>query len=85
MIVLTDEVERPPGMCHGSGHIAEDQGLSGTVDGDRTRKSAKSLLVHNDHLRRWGLRSPPNTRRPVEPPFGVAQPRLNALDLAPHK
>ena len=31
MVVLRDEVERPPGVFHGVGHIAQRQGLSGTV------------------------------------------------------
>jgi len=37
MIVFADQFERPPGVCHGAGDIAENQGLSGTVHGDRTR------------------------------------------------
>src|SRR6266508_6277490 len=36
MVFLRYELERPPGVCHGLGHIASSQGLPGTVYGDRT-------------------------------------------------
>jgi hypothetical protein len=36
-IILADEVEHPPGMGHGAGHIAHGHGLGRTVEGDRTR------------------------------------------------
>ena len=75
MVVLRDEVERPPGVFHGVGHIAPRQGQSGTVHGDRTRQTAKFLFVHDDHLRRWGVRShaclpscPATVRRPAGGP-----------------
>jgi len=52
MIVLHDEVERPPGLGHRAGHIAEDQCLPGAVHGDGTGQTPKLLLVHHDH-RGW--------------------------------
>ena len=82
MVVLRDEVERPPGVFHGAGHIAQSQGLSGTVHGDRTRETAKFLFVHDDHRRRRGVRSRAHVCRRVQPPFGVPQAGLNALELA---
>ena len=51
MIILADQVQRAPGMSHGAGHVAEDPGLAGTVDGDRRREGAKLLLVRDHHLR----------------------------------
>src|SRR6266853_462920 len=36
MVILRDEVEYPPGVFHGVGHIAQSQGTCGTVNGDRT-------------------------------------------------
>src|SRR6266545_2875933 len=44
MVVLRDEVERPPGVCHGAGHIAQNEGLSRTPHGDRAREQAKCLF-----------------------------------------
>ena len=83
VVVLADEVERPPGMGHGAGHIAEDQGLSGPVHGDRARQSAERRLVDDDHRAR-SLGGPVHGLvRRVEPPLGVPQPLLDALDLAP--
>ncbi len=83
MIVLADEVERPPGMGHGAGHIADGQGMCRTVEGDRTRKTLEFLLVDHDHRSRRGIRSRPLVGRRVEPPFGVPQSGLDvALDPA---
>ena len=56
--------------------------MSGTVHGDRTRETAKLLFVHDDHLGRWGFRSLTPVCRRVQPPFGVPQAGLNALELA---
>ncbi len=56
VVVLIDEIEGPLGMCHGAGHIAEDQGLSGTVHRDRARQPTEPLFVHDDHVARWGVR-----------------------------
>ena len=75
MVVRAGEVERPPGMGHGAGDVAEDLGLSGPVHGDRTRQSAEPP-GHDDH---------PSMLAPavvVQPPLGVLQPRLDALELA---
>ena len=79
MVVLRYEVERPPGVFHGGGHIAPSQGQSGTVHGDRTRETAKFLFVHDDHLSRWGFRSLTHVCRRLQPPFGVSQSVLHAL------
>ena len=56
--------------------------MRGTVHGDRTRETAKFLFVHDDHLSRWGVRSLTRVCRRVQPPFGVPQSGLNALELA---
>src|SRR5215510_5991072 len=36
IVILRDEVERPPGVCHGVGHIAPNEGNSGMVNADPT-------------------------------------------------
>ena len=51
MVVRRDEVEHPPGVCHGLWHIAHSQGYSGTGNRDLTRETAKLLFVHDNHLR----------------------------------
>ena len=83
VVVLADEVERPPGMGHGAGHIAEDPGLAGPVHGDRARQLAERRLVDDDHrARRLGGPIRGLVHR-AEPPLGVPQPLLDSLDLAP--
>jgi hypothetical protein len=82
MIVLGYQVERPPGVFHGVGHIAQRLGLSGTVHGDRTRETAKFRFIHDDHLRRWGERKLSPVCRRVQPPFRAPQSGLDALELA---
>ena len=57
-----------------------DQGLPGAVDGDRRREAAELLLVHDDHRRR--RRPVAHAGRRVQPPLGVPQARLDALELA---
>ena len=79
MVILRCEVERPPGVFHGVGHIALSQGKCGTVHGDRTRQTAKFLFVHDDHLSRCArsrtlcqLSCPATVRRPA---VGPQRPR----------
>ena len=52
LVVFGGEVERPPGMLTVLGQIAPDQGVAGTVHGDRTWQTAEFLVVDDDHLRR---------------------------------
>ena len=82
MIVLRSEVQRPPGILHGAGHIAQHQSEARTVDGDRTRESAELPFVHDDHLGWRGFRSATRVCRRIQPPLGVAQARVNARELA---
>ena len=83
VVVLADEVQRPPGMGRGAGHVAEDQGLAGPVHGDRARQATERRLVDDDHRARWRGSPVRGLVRRVEPPLGVPQPLLDALDLAP--
>ena len=83
MVVLRYEVEHPPGVFHGVGHIAPSQGQSGTVQwrshpGRRRNSSSSTTTI----VSRWGFRSRTPVCRRVQPPFGVPQAVLNALDLA---
>src|SRR6266536_819991 len=82
VVLLRRTIERPPGVPHGAEHIAPSQGLCGTVQLDRPREAAKFLVVDDDHLRRWGLGSLTDILRCVQPPLGVPQSGLNALELA---
>ena len=75
MVVLVGEVEHPPGVAHGAGHVAQHQGLPGTGHRDRPREAAVFLLVHHDRP----------VRRRVQPPLGVPQPGLDARELAAHQ
>ena len=45
------------------------------------RHSCPGGVVDDDHLRRQGLGSLTDTCRPVQPPLGVSQSGLNALEL----
>ena len=85
MVVLSDEVERPPGVGHRGGPIAPHQGLPGPVDGDPTRQTAKFLFVHNDHLGRRGFLPVTHVGRRVQPPPGIPHACVNALELAAHQ
>ena len=82
VVVLRRKLERPPGVPHGAGHVAPSQGQRGAVHLDRPREAAELLVVDDDHLRRRGLRVPRGTGRRVQPPLGVPQPGLDALELA---
>ena len=78
-----DEVERLPGVCHGARpHRPAPGPCPARAHGDRTRETAKCLVVHDDHRSRWGVRSRTPVCRRVQPPFGVPQAGLNALELA---
>jgi hypothetical protein len=85
VVVLTDEVEGPPGVSHGAGHVTENPGLPGTVYSDQRRESAKSLLIHDHHPRRSGRGSLTAPCRRFQPPLGILQAGLDALDLAAHQ
>src|SRR4028119_472162 len=50
---LRQEIECPPSVRHGAGHIAERLGMSGTGGGYRRWERPKLLFVHDDHLSRW--------------------------------
>jgi hypothetical protein len=67
---------------YSAGHISPSQGLSGTGNRDLAREPAKCLVVHDDHRSRRGVRPRAPVIRRVQPPFGVAQPVLNARELA---
>src|SRR5262249_1355174 len=88
MVVLRCKSERLPRIGYGRWHIAPSQGHSGMSDRDRTRETAKCLVVHDDHpstsLRTgrccWGARWRPRVRRRVQPLFGVTQALMGALE-----
>ena len=62
--------------------VAEHQRLPGTVHGDRRGKRPEPFLVHHHHVRRPVLRSAAIRRRHgVQPPLGVPEVRLDALEL----
>jgi hypothetical protein len=82
MVVCWSQVEHPSRVCHSCRHIAPPQGLSGTGNRDFARKTAKRLVVHDDHLRRWGVRGRPRICGRLQPPFGISQPILHARELA---
>jgi MFS family permease len=82
VVISRRKFERPPGVPHGAGPVALDQGLGSTVQLDLRREAAKFRVVDDDHLRRWGRGSLTDTCRPVQPPLGVPQPGLNVLVLA---
>jgi len=73
----------PPGVPHGAGPIASNQGLGGTVQLDLRREAAKFRVVDDDHLRRWCRGSRTDIRRPVPAsPSASRKPGLDALVLA---
>jgi hypothetical protein len=82
MVVLRNEVERSPRVCHRVGYIAQCQGLSGTVHGDGTREMAKLHFVHDDHFRRWARHKLTPVCGRIQPALGGTQTFLNAVELA---
>ncbi len=75
MVVLADEVERAAGMGHRAGHIAEEPGQSGTVDGDRTpaargtpASSTTTIADGRASVRSRLGRGPASARRPAGAP-----------------
>ena len=82
MVFLRREFERPPSVFHRLWHVAQNQSNSGAVHGHRTGQTAKILFVHDDHLGRWGFRSPPDVFFRIQPPFGIPQSRLDAIKPA---
>jgi hypothetical protein len=82
MVILKCEIKRPSSVFHGPGHITPGQGLPRTEKGGHPRQTAKFLFVYDDHPRHWGFRSLVHVSRRVQPPFGIPQPGLYALELA---
>ena len=83
VVVVLDEVERPPCVGRRRGDVPEDQGQSGAVDGDRSREAAERVLVRHHHLAPGERGSRSGTRRRAQPVLGVPQASLDARDFAP--
>ena len=76
VVILGDEVERPPGVAHGAGHDRPRPGPARPGRWRSRRQAPELLVVHDDHLR-WRGRSvalgprpscPATARRPAGAP-----------------
>ena len=80
LVVLRHEIEHPPGVARGGGHVAQRLGLRGVIDGDRRRETAKLGLVRDDHLLRCES-IPARLCRRVQPALGISQSCLRRFEL----
>jgi hypothetical protein len=74
MVVIREEVDRPPSVGHGVGYIAQNQGMPGAVHGDRAGETTKFRFVDDNHSGRTGVRPHSNVcliGRRIQPLFGV--------------
>jgi hypothetical protein len=79
VVVGTGDVERPLRVRQGAGHVAGDESQPGAVHGDLGGEPTERVAVHHHHLPRRPLAS---VRRRVHPSLRIAEPRLDAVDVA---
>ena len=77
VVVLGCDVERAAGMLYALDQIAASQRITGTMHGNRSWQSPVFLFVHDDHSRPLSV----GLRVSREPPLGVAQALVDALEL----
>src|ERR1044071_7652185 len=82
LVVLWEQLERPPRVGHSIGDMAQRLGLSGTVHGDGAWEMSKLHVVHDNHFRRWARRKLRLVCGWIQPALGGAQLFLDAIDLA---
>ena len=78
VVIRRRKLERAAGVGHGADQIAVNQCQRRPVRVDRAGQAAKARLVDDDHTRRCRA----SLSVMLQPPLGVSQPLLDALELA---